>query len=91
MAGLWGIWDTQCGFKCFTKEAAEKIFPKGKIDRLGFDVEILALVKKAGFKIKEVPITWKNDLQSKVKLSGIIKTFFEVFQIRWNMIKGVYR
>jgi len=86
IGGLFGIQDTQCGFKCFTKEAVESVFPKAVINGWGFDVEVLAIAKKLGYKIKEIPVIWKNDLKSTVNLSGIIKTLFEVFQIRWNFI-----
>ncbi len=51
IVGLWEIQDTQCGFKCFKKEAAEKIFPKCKINRFAFDPEILLIGKKLGYKI----------------------------------------
>ena len=90
ISGLWGIWDTQCGFKGFTSKAAEDIFPKCKIDRWAFDVEILVLAKKSGYKIKEIPVTWVNDPESKVKLKGMIRMLFEVFQIRWNVITKRY-
>ena len=89
-SGLWGMWDTQCGFKGFTKKATEDIFPKATIDRWAFDVELLVLAKKRGYKIKEIPVTWVNDPESKVKLSGMIKMLFEVLQIRLNMWKGIY-
>jgi dolichyl-phosphate beta-glucosyltransferase len=90
VAGFWGISDTQCGFKGFTARAAESIFPKCKIDRWAFDVEILVIAKKMGYKIKEMPVTWINDPNSKVKLKGMIKMLFEVLQIRLNSIKGKY-
>jgi len=85
-----GIKDTQCGFKVFSKEAAEKIFSKMTIDRWGFDIEALALALKFGYKIKNVPVTWINDSNSKVKLSGYINTFVELFKIKWNLLTGKY-
>jgi len=85
-----GIWDTQCGFKLFTKEAAEIIFPKQTIMRWAFDVEVLAIARKFGLKIKEVPIVWKNNPESKVKLKGMIKFFWSVFEIRINLWRRVY-
>ena len=87
---LWEIEDSQCGFKCFTKKAAEDIFPKCKINRFAFDPEILLVAKKSGYKIKEIPIYWKNDLQSKVKLKSMIKMLLDLFKIRLNEIKGEY-
>ena len=88
--GLWGVEDTQCGFKGITKVAAEKIFPKCRVDRFSFDPEILVLAKKMGYKIKEVPITWKNDLETKVKFTSMIKMAIDLIQIRINSIKGLY-
>jgi dolichyl-phosphate beta-glucosyltransferase len=78
-----GIWDTQCGFKAFTEEAAKKIFPLIKIGRWGFDVEVLALAKKLGYKIKEIPVVWVNNPFSRVKLSSYLQVLFEVFKIKW--------
>lgn len=88
--GLWDIEDTQCGFKCFTKKAAEDVLPKCRIDRFAFDPEILVVAKKAGYKIKEIPVFWKNDSDSKVKFSSIIKMAIDLFRIRINLIKGIY-
>lgn len=88
--GLWEIQDTQCGFKCFKKETVERIFPKCKIDRFAFDPEILILAKKAGYKIKEVPIYWRNDLMSKVKIKSIFKMATDLIKIRLNLILGKY-
>lgn len=88
--GLWSIQDTQCGFKCFKKEAAEKIFPKCKIDRFAFDPEILVVAKKLGFKIKEIPVYWKNDPDSRVKLNSIFNIAIDLLKVRWNLISGKY-
>lgn len=85
-----GIRDTQCGFKCFSNRAAEKIFPKMKIEKWGFDVEALALAKHFGFKIKEIPVVWINDTRSTVKASAFISTLIDVIKIRMNLWMGVY-
>lgn len=85
-----GIRDTQCGFKVFSKNASEKIFSKMTIDRWGFDIEALALAFKFGFKIKTMPVTWVNDPNSKVKLSGYINTFVDLAKIKWNLMTGKY-
>lgn len=90
ICGLWGIWDTQCGFKGFTERAAKDIFSKTKINRFAFDVEVLVIAKKLGYKIKEIPVVWINDPESKVKFKSMIKMLFEVFQIRLNLIKKIY-
>jgi len=80
-----GIWDTQCGFKCFSEEAALKIFPLMKVNRWAFDVEALVLGKKLGYKIKEIPVVWVNDIRSKVKPSAYLQVLWEVVKIRWRM------
>jgi len=90
IVGTWGIADTQCGFKCFTKKAAEDIFPKCKIDRFAFDPEFLIIAKKLGYKIKEFPVYWKNDPETKVKLKGMVKMLIDLFKIKLNEIKGIY-
>jgi len=90
ISGLWGMWDTQCGFKGFTKEAAQEIFSKATINRWAFDVEVLVLARKHGFQIKEVPVTWINDSHSRVSFGGMIHMLLEVAQIRINMFRGVY-
>jgi dolichyl-phosphate beta-glucosyltransferase len=90
IVGLWEIQDTQCGFKCFRGEAAEKIFPNCKIERFAFDPEVLLIAKKMGFKIKEIPVYWKNDLRSKVKFKSMVKMLIDLFKIRINLLRGKY-
>ncbi len=85
-----GIWDTQCGFKCFSEEAAEKIFSSMKIDRWGFDVEALALARAAGYRIKEIPVTWVNDTRSTVGAGAYFSTLLEVVKIRWWLARSAY-
>jgi dolichyl-phosphate beta-glucosyltransferase len=78
-----GIKDTQCGFKGFRGEAAEHIFPKQKVMGFSFDVEILYLAKKQGYKVKEVAVEWYNDERTTVgALSDSAKMFFELLRIR---------
>ncbi|MBI2113364.1 MAG: glycosyltransferase family 2 protein [Candidatus Wildermuthbacteria bacterium] len=90
MSGLWGMWDTQCGFKGFSRKAVRSIFPKSRINGWAFDVEILMIAKSCGFEIEEIPVTWVNDPDSKVKFSGMVKMLFEVLFARWNMLIGKY-
>ncbi len=86
-----GIRDTQRGFKVFTKEAATDIFSHALIDRFGFDIEALALARRFGYKIKEVPITWKNDAErSTVKLSAYIQVLLDTLRIKWWLMTGKY-
>jgi len=90
IVGLWGMWDTQCGFKALSAKAAEDILPRCRIDRWAFDPEILKIGKKLGYKIKEVPIVWVNDPDSKVKFKGMVRMGIDLFKIRWNLITRKY-
>lgn len=87
---VWGIWDTQCGFKLFSAKAAENIFPRLVIDRWGFDIEALAVAQKLGYKIAKIPVHWINDPNSKVSWKGYIRTFKELLQIKWNLMQNKY-
>ncbi|MBM2820664.1 MAG: glycosyl transferase family protein [Candidatus Berkelbacteria bacterium] len=82
--------DTQCGFKLFSAKAAEEIFPLQTIMRWGFDMEILAIARKKGYKIKEVAVDWYDAEGSTVKKSAALKILKELFTIKWNLIKGEY-
>ena len=62
-----GIHDTQRGFKIFSASAADDIFPQLRINRWGFDIEVLALARKYGHKIKEVGVEWNNDIETSKK------------------------
>jgi glycosyltransferase involved in cell wall biosynthesis len=88
---LWGIWDTQCGFKAYTAEAAEKIFSVSKIAGWGFDVETLALAKRFGYSIKEAPIHWVNDIRSHVKFSAGLQFLRDIVKIRWWLWTDKYK
>lgn len=85
-----GVRDSQAGFKVFSAKATQAIFPKQTIFRWAFDVEVLAIARKMKFKIKEAPIQWANDTESKVKVSGMIKMLFEVLRVRLNLWGNKY-
>lgn len=85
-----GIWDTQCGFKAFRAQAAEKIFGASRINGFGFDAEALAVAIMFGYKIGIVPADWKNDPSSRVRLSSYFKVLWEATLIRINLWRGVY-
>ena len=83
--------DTQCGFKAFTRRSAQAIFPLQRIERWGFDPEILYIANKFGFKTAEVPVEWANDERSKISpLKDGTRMFLELCKIRWNAIRGLY-
>ncbi len=85
-----GIWDTQCGFKAFRKEAAKNLFKLSKGYSWAFDTEIIALAKKLGYEVKIVPVYWVNDPDSRFNLKGYIRFFKEFFQIVWNFWSNKY-
>ncbi len=86
-----GIWDTQCGFKAFSERATEEIFGMMKITGWGFDIEALALAKKLGYKIKEIPAHWVNAEGSKLKASAYLKVLLETVKIRLWLWGGKYQ
>lgn len=85
-----GIWDTQCGFKCFSRIAALKIFPLQRLSGFGFDAEILALAKNLGYKIKEIPVTWVNDPSTTVGAIAYVKVLIDVFRVRLWLMSDAY-
>jgi len=74
--------DTQAGFKVFSNAAAEKIFKLQSLSGWAFDIELLLLANKLGYKIREVPIIWKNNSNSRVRFSGMIKMLIDVLRLR---------
>ncbi len=86
-----GIKDSQCGFKGFKKEVAQKIFRKQTINGFGFDVEILYIARKFGYRIKEVPVRWLNRKESRVNpLIHSIQMLTDLIRIRFLDRKGTY-
>ena len=83
--------DTQCGFKAFNRRAAQAIFPLQKIERWGFDPELIFLAQKHGFKVVEVAVRWAHDEKTTISpLRDGMRMFLEVLKIRWNSITGKY-
>ena len=83
--------DTQCGFKAFKQPAVQAIFPLQKIERWGFDPEILFLARKLKFKVKEVPVAWAHrDGTSINPLVDGSRMVMEMLHIRWNDLTGKY-
>jgi dolichyl-phosphate beta-glucosyltransferase len=83
--------DTQCGFKAFRRERTRIIFEQQRIERFGFDPEILFLAQRNGFRVAEVPVRWSHDAATKVNVATDgIRMFLELIVIRWNAIRGYY-
>jgi len=83
--------DTQCGFKAFRRPVAQTVFQLQRIERWGFDPEILFIALKRGYSIREVPVTWGHDERSRISyLKDGLKMLEEILYIRWNALTGVY-
>lgn len=84
---LRGISDTQCGFKCFKKQAAHALFEKQRLDGFSFDIEILRLAQKEGLKIKEVPVMWREGRETRVRLfRDSLRMVRDLFYLRASLI-----
>ncbi|MDP3772550.1 MAG: glycosyltransferase [bacterium] len=88
--GVWGMWDTQNGFKAMTAHVAEDIFSRTKMLGFSFDIEMLALARRRCYRIGIIPVRWKFDPDSKITLGSYLGVFADVFRIRWNLIRRVY-
>ncbi len=83
--------DTQCGFKAFRRDAALRIFPLQRIERWGFDPEILFLAQRAGLRVDEVPVLWAHSEGTRLHpFRDGLRMFVEVLRIRWNAMSGDY-
>jgi dolichyl-phosphate beta-glucosyltransferase len=83
--------DTQCGFKAFRRPVAQTIFQLQRIERWGFDPELLFIALKRGYKIQEVPVTWGHDERSRLSyLKDGIKMLEDIAYIRWEAFAGAY-
>lgn len=82
--------DTMCGFKMYNRKSRQFLFKKQINNGWGFDYEILFLAKKFNFKVKEIPVVWRNDARSRVTVKGYLKSFWELFSVRINDFFGKY-
>src|SRR5215469_527208 len=83
--------DTQCGFKAFTRPAAQNIFSRQRIERWGFDPELLYLARRSGLKVQEVAVEWAHVEGTRISpLRDGLRMFEEVLRVRWNAMTGKY-
>lgn len=83
--------DTQCGFKAFTRHAAQTVFQLETIERWGFDPEILFIALKRGLRVDEVPVSWGHDSRSRMSyIKDGARMLQDIAIIRWNAIRGYY-
>ena len=84
--------DTQCGFKAFTRTAARTIFSRQRVERWGFDPELLFLANKLKLRTVEVPVEWAHDHRSRINpLRDGLNMGVEMLMVRWNDIRGLYK
>lgn len=98
-----GIQDTQCGFKAFRRVAAHDIFSRAQLYAddarvvhgpavTAFDVEVLYLARRRGYRIAEIPVLWRYGAETKVDpLRDSVRNLRDVFLVRWNALRGAYR
>lgn len=83
--------DVGCGFKCFEKNVAQELFSKLTVFRWSFDAEILFLAKKFKIPVREIPVVWKNDADSRLSLwRDGFRVFGDLWKIQKNNFYGVY-
>ena len=84
--------DFTCGFKAFRRDAARALFSRQRLGGWSFDSEILYLAKSKGYRIAEVPVVWRNDEATKVRLGrDVVRSFVDLWNIRINHALGKYR
>lgn len=83
-----GIYDTQCGFKLFDAKVAKSLFKDLQTDRFGFDFEILSRARINKFTIKEIPVSWLHQGESRVRpIRDALKTFIDLLKIKRTIRK----
>jgi len=84
--------DTQCGFKLYRRQAAQEIFRRQRLERFGFDAEVLYIARRLGFRCVEVPVRWSHSPGTKVSmLRDSLDMFLDLLRVRWNDLLGRYR
>jgi len=87
-----GIEDTQCGFKLFEALAAKRLFARQQVPRFGFDVEVLYLARRCGYRIAELPVRWENSPETKVRpVRDGLRAFLDLGLIRIYDLQGRYQ
>ena len=87
-----GIRDTQCGFKCFRRDAARQLFALQRITGFAFDVELLWIARRLGYRVVEVPVIWVNDPSSRVSpVTDSFRMLVDLARLRYHDLRGAYR
>jgi hypothetical protein len=86
-----GLQDTQCGFKCIRAQVARDIFPYQTLTGWAFDVELLFIARRHGYRIVEIPIDWYFNADSKISVvRDSLRMFLDLLRIRRNARRGLY-
>jgi dolichyl-phosphate beta-glucosyltransferase len=86
-----GVEDTQCGFKAFSRAAAQAIFQRQRIDGFGFDVEVLDRARRLGYAVRVVPLRWEHKANSRVApVIDTLRMLSDVLHVRLNGWRGLY-
>jgi len=84
--------DTQCGFKLFEAGTAREVFGRQRLERFGFDVEVLFIARHLGYRMVEVPVRWSHSEGTKVNMfRDSLNMFLDLLRVRWNGLRGHYR
>jgi dolichyl-phosphate beta-glucosyltransferase len=85
------IKDTQCGFKAFQSSAAKELFSRMKVNRFGFDIELLSIAHLFRYSVSEVPVNWYNSPDSRIRpIKDALRTFSDLLYIKLNLLSGRY-
>ena len=93
ISNLWvpGVTDFTCGFKCFSRAAVQTIFSRARLDRWGFDTELLYIGRLQKLPIREIPVEWSHDQDSRVRVvRAIVFTMYELGVMAWNNVRQYY-
>lgn len=86
-----GLQDTQCGFKCFSAAAAEQVFSRQILGGWSFDIEVLYIARRLGLTIREIPIRWRFDPETKLSaVQDALRMVRDIFRIHRNARRGDY-
>lgn len=85
------VTDITCGFKGFTRQAARRVFSQSRIERWGYDAEVIFLAQKYGYRIGELPVEWRHSFDSKVRVGiDTVRTVIEMFKVHYNDLTRRY-
>jgi dolichyl-phosphate beta-glucosyltransferase len=86
-----GVRDTQCGFKLFSRDAAQALARRLTRERFSFDMELLVIAKRLGYRVEEVPVNWYDSAGTRLRpIRSALQTLADLVSIRWNLSRHGY-